>query len=361
MSRVFIQEDDVGDGDTDKRIYADLVAALSPSTGKEAFELEIVGKSHPLPVGINVLVDGNSIAITKKNLVHAFMVARTIFLAQDSRLKDGERSAIMESSAVMLLMDAENLTAVNARKKAILAGMTGAGPTTVDEQLQSDRSGKLEAAALSDELTFLESLLTSPLHRHTKSPTLWSHRRWLITRCLESNLLPELEKELSVVMKAGERHPRNYYSWSHIRWFMSICWYHRERDVQDYYPKLVANIQHWCLTHPGDTSGWSFLLHLLSFPPTLRTSVSQSHIAMMQKASCVSVCKEVLDLALTFRWRNEAIWVFLRTLISGSHIDDSHRQNFVESIKKRLSQDKDHSHIYMRRAADWCFMYQDNQ
>lgn len=355
MSRVLTQGDDVRGRNGNAQIYADLLVALSPCSRRTVLEIEILGKSHPLPTGTNVLVDGNSIALSKKNLVQAFIIARTIFLTQRSVLGDDEKLAIMGSSAVMLIMDAENLTAVNARKRVILARVKGADHMAAGDQLE------LKTAVISDEMAFLESLLTSPLHRHTKSPTLWSHRRWLVTSCVESDLLPDLEREMSVVKKAAERHPRNYYAWSHMRWFMSIYWWHKESDVRENYPKLVADVQHWCLKHPADTSGWSFLLHLVLCLPTLRSAVSQPSVALMQKDSCVSVCEEILDLTLAFRWRNEAVWAFLRTLISCSHIDGRQRQDFIESIKKQLLENKTQDCTYMQRGIDWCFIYHDKQ
>lgn len=92
-------------------------------------------------------------------------------------------------------MGAENLTAVNTRRRVLLRGFhEGLGVTTGREEVK-----------------WLEGVLTSPLAKHNKSPLLWHYRRWLVDRYGVDVLGGGLEEEMKVVQKSGEVHPRNYY------------------------------------------------------------------------------------------------------------------------------------------------------
>lgn len=70
------------------------------------------------------------------------------------------------------------------------------------------------------------------------------------------------------MMKAGERHPRNYYAWNYARDLLrAICGNEdlgTRRDVRGVpVEESLREVHYWCLQHPGDISGWSFLLFLL--------------------------------------------------------------------------------------------------
>src|ERR1700744_3971783 len=108
---------------------------------------------------------------------------------------------------IILLFDPEYITAANFRKRRIQT-------LFASSELHSN---------FKDELLFLNTILTSPLHRQSKSPTLWHHRWWLLTEVLprlnigDSNLQTIVASEFAAVMKAGERHPNNYYAFQHGR------------------------------------------------------------------------------------------------------------------------------------------------
>jgi len=183
--------------------YNDIVAALCTDT-EDLLEIEFLEKSHPLPPGCDVLIDGNSIAVPKVKLVKAFVVARKILFELVRECPEDKESDLRNATAVVLLMDPEHLTAANTRKKLV----------------QKNSRTHLEAA-LKKELRFLDSYLTSRLHRHTKSPTLWGHRRWLLEQWKLIQMEHDTHRDLeSVVLVAAERHPKNYYAWSHMRWLV---------------------------------------------------------------------------------------------------------------------------------------------
>jgi hypothetical protein len=143
---------------------------------------------HPsLPPGVRaeLQIHDTNIAIPKPILLEAFARAHTTFAAATAASADTQ--GLLDSSLVLLLVASENLTAVNARRRII----SGSG---VD--------------AARDEMRLVESLLTSPLQKHNKSPVLWDYRRWLVEGY---GVEVGLEDELEVVEMAGESHPRNYY------------------------------------------------------------------------------------------------------------------------------------------------------
>ncbi|KAI0406271.1 hypothetical protein F4802DRAFT_107788 [Xylaria palmicola] len=298
------------------RLFANL-----PETG--LLEIEVLGPSHPLEAGVNFLRDGNAVAIPKLRLVQAFFVARQIL----QKHLEGDRGiitdAVTAATPVLLLMDPEHLTAANIRKRRLASG----SPTP---------------AALEREKQLVDTLLTARLHRHTKSPTLWSHRRWLVTICWTLGLPWDIRHDIqSVVMVAGERHPRNYVAWQHARFLV-------DRD-----PSLAAAIafdaKEFCLRNHSDISGWTFLSDCIT-----RIQDEES-----RRFVCSSVLNETLSMAETFRWTNESVWAFLRTIVAREHVDEHDFGHFI-ATNDRLSATVPQSTtqwIIMERAREWCGKY----
>lgn len=266
--------------------YEAISKALAQGQCKEhgqLLEIEILGKSHPLESGTFLLQDEHALAISKLGLVQAFFAARLMFQSHPSS-KGAALSAdrLLAITGVILLMDPEHLTAANARKRLI-------------HHKELDSAARLEL--IRRDKFFVDSLLTSRLHRHTKSPTLWSHRRWLIETARSHGIQPDAVGDLKrIVATAGERHPRNYYAWSHARWLTGLV----PKDQQSHvFQEMMDTAKVWCFRNHTDISGWAFLLFLL--------------MKLDDRARC-SVFKETLELAISFQWANESTWVFLRTL-----------------------------------------------
>lgn len=315
------------DGDHLK-VFQDISSVLTEGRDEGLLEIELLGRSHPLEPGINFLEDGAAIAIPKLRLVQAFLVAREILQnhLRGGSVRDEELQA---AAAVLLLMDPEHLTAANVRKRIIK---------------QSLSAGVYAGETLAAEKYFVDSLLTSRLHRHTKSPTLWNHRRWLMQQFAVANLpMNPLEDLRNVIMVAGERHPRNYYAWFHARWLMrSII---REDGASDLgtEDELVVTVKDWCYKHHTDISGWSFLAYLLGLYNQMRI------------VSRTNVFTETLELACSFQWKNESVWWFLRTLAASGIIQDSDLAKFKEIVADiPVSNAKDTSEAkVLRMARDW--------
>ncbi|RDW60736.1 hypothetical protein BP6252_12119 [Coleophoma cylindrospora] len=287
-------------------VYKDIVAALNSSTS-DLMEVELLGKGHLLPEGHNILQDGHSIGVPKLKLVQAFVIARRIFFEGILHMTEDKLQSLQDASAVMLLMDPENLTAANARKRIVNMYQTRVSSTELE-------------VILNRELLFTDSLLTSPLHRHTKSPTLWNHRRWLLELGQPLGKPRDVQRDLTaVILIAAERHPRNYYAWSHFRWLINSI----DAHVPTPTPELTSAVRDWCLRHPGDISGWSALLFCLSLEKDLPVGVNTRS----------SICDEVLGLASSFNWTHESVWVFLRTMVASGEVTEEQQIAFLQAIK----------------------------
>ncbi|MCJ1298913.1 hypothetical protein MMC08_001704 [Hypocenomyce scalaris] len=204
-------------------LYASLTAYLNLHAS-QTLEVEILPSSFPLPPNTSppFLTDNLSLALPKKALIEAFITARRIFFSPDATT-----TARYEATRTLLIFDPEYLTAANARKRWLLDSKTTNGGCSGDEELFQ---------AVIQELAFVSSLLTSPLNRHNKSPTLWHHRYWVLrtflprlitrnNRAGPDELRPDTNvvdvgaikslwlSELTIITRAGDRHSRNYYAW----------------------------------------------------------------------------------------------------------------------------------------------------
>lgn len=339
-------------------------------------EIELLGRSHPTPSGCHVLQDGNAIAVPKTSLVRAFIVARMRLMAwqQQQQQQDAAPAAddavILAATAVQLLMDPEHLTAANTRKRVLVRRSASGG---------SSSRGTL-AHAVRAEFRLVDSLLTSRLHRHTKSPTLWSHRRWLVQRCAEWSsssssplLLPaaavaDVHDVLRrVVMVSAERHPRNYYAWCHARFLVgplvspspsSSRSGEEEDGVDDDYgddgalEKILDTTKRWAFGHHTDVSGWSFLWwFLLQSLGATGAVVQEASRRGRRRRRAAAVVAEAAELAVSLRWANESVLAFLRTAAASGLLPHGGR-----SVYERLRTSLPHgspSLETLRRAEEW--------
>ncbi|KAL3427679.1 hypothetical protein PVAG01_01188 [Phlyctema vagabunda] len=332
MSRALDQSDAVAAKVGDPRsVYDDIVAVIC-SRDAGTLEIELLGKSHPLPPGSNILQDGRHVAIPKVKLVQAFTVARQMLFALCANMQEKHHLELEHASAVMLLMDPEHLTAANVRKRLL--------------QIHHTLSTSESMVALERELAFIDSMLTSPLHRHTKSPTLWYHRRWLLGRYQSVQMPMNAQRDLTdVVLVAADRHPRNYYAWNHMRWNIQLAGGNNRLGTTrvDANASLLSPVKRWCLKHPGDISGWSFLLFCL-----LRLDPQGTIYKGLGVNSNSSVCKDVLNLALSFNWNHESVWGFLSALVASGRVDDEQRDEFQRAIEMKIQAQPDGSESQQR-------------
>jgi hypothetical protein len=302
-------------------VFLDISDILTESSD-ELLEIEVLGKSHVLDPNSTVLRDENAVAIPKLRIVQAFIVAHKLhrsFLVGDHNVS---RDQVLRSAAVMLLMDPEHLTAANTRKRLITNKLKD---KNVEDILRSEKY-------------LLDSLLTSRLHRHTKSPTLWNHRRWLMEQYRLYGKEVPVEDDISrIIMVSGERHPRNYYAWCHAR-YLTSAFILPSSKAEDALPRMISSTQKWCFAHHNDISGWQFLIFLLDKHPS-ETSL---------------VFRETLKLASSFKWRNESVWYFLRYIATwGANATDvTEFENVRRALLESAAEDETGKHT-LERAEQW--------
>ncbi|KAI1245526.1 hypothetical protein MGN70_012416 [Eutypa lata] len=315
-------------------VYNDISQILTDlPANDELLEIEVLGEVHLLEPGTHFLRDDAAVAIPKLKIAQAFFVGRQVlqeYLVSGSGYVNAQ---VIRATSTLLLMDPEHLTASNVRKRAVLSGLKTHGTDT--------------SLLLKRELQFIDSLVTSHLHRHTKSPTLWAHRRWLLGKFVTNGIPVDLRKHMAdVVMVSGERHPRNYYAWDHARWLF------HDLGRWDMDAALVATIasdvKRWCFKHPSDISGWTFLIFLLERIPDTE----------LRQATQEAILTQTLELTNSFRWTNESVWVFLRTVVAKGYNRQHHFELFTINNEKLSSQIEEPDALeILRRARSWYDRY----
>lgn len=293
------------------------IAGVLSKRHEELLEIEFLGMSHLLEDGIYFLQDGPAIAIPKLRLVQAFIFAQSV-LKNHNGADETKRKLLLDATAVMLVMDPEHLTAANTRKRLL-----------VETHTEED---------VANEKYFIDSLLTSRLHRHTKSPTLWNHKEWLLRWSTENNITNDVDHDFTkVILVAAERHPRNYYAWSHARFLRkgkptAESANDTRRDID-----WIQYTKKWCFSHHDDISGWTFLTVLLE-----DNTIEKQEIF-----------DETMNLAQSFHWRGESVWYFLRNL--ALTLSQEHQEK-LENARASLLQGLEAGsldQVILERVASW--------
>ena len=288
-------------------------------------ELEVLPSSYSIPQSdspASILQDGSSLAIRKKDLAQAFLIARQILLPNTAAQPSSAAAtvaapplahppeAVYDATRIALFFDPEYLTAANTRKRYILQHIS-ASPSPSPTSPEAEKKNQ---SLLKHELLFIASLQTSPLPRHTKSPTLWHHRYWVLSTFRAHLPLAEewLGRELEIVLATGERHFANYYAFAYARRLVALSQDGGEEKGEGMnWRGLIERMRGWCLAHPRDVSGWGFLCFLLQREGT---DVAVSEV--------VGVVRESAE---KFAWKGKGVSWFLKA--AGQVKEDSNRES----------------------------------
>ncbi|KAL1985937.1 hypothetical protein VTN96DRAFT_7202 [Rasamsonia emersonii] len=354
---------------TPEDLYRELAELLSKRKDDEVLEIEI------LSPGLDPLLqDGRFVGITKKALVQAYIAARRIFFEKLARMDDHDFLAAIRGyhrnddgdivpdddsivTEIILLFDCEHLTACNWRKRwlnALIKRSAVRSESTKNFSSYPDDDHRLLLKLLERERSLMTTYLCSPLHRHTKSPTLWQHRLWVMTQLMkfkfrqpcrdstvdekrieEASMSAEdvqslILAELAVVLRAGEQHPKNYYAFSYMRqlhsaasrFFAGVVAEATVRKDEDSVESslssqlaecMVDQTLTWCLAHLQDVSGWTFLFYLLeTIVPADEKDQDQDLRLQRQR----SVVDKVIHFAVNITaWEGESLWTFVDLMV----------------------------------------------
>ena len=271
-------------------IYNALTSFLTDNASS-VLSIEILrgsGDLSTLEAQLPFLRDGLDVGIPKVVLLSCFVIARKRFqdCQNSERLLDAENLQKLDAaSKVLLLYDPEHLTAANWRKRH-LTHYTSHPSLSFNSAPFDATKSQLKASnprlilLLKQEANFIKTLVTSPLKKHAKSPTLWAHRYWLIQTYRQQflafygekdNLALLLGEELGIILKAADRHFANYATFQYgrllIRHLGDECLTPESVETSgfvSFYVKALETVQKWCFGHPRDISGWSFFSFMLS-------------------------------------------------------------------------------------------------
>ncbi|KIK42133.1 hypothetical protein CY34DRAFT_12570 [Suillus luteus UH-Slu-Lm8-n1] len=274
----------------------------------------------------------NNLGVPEKELRRSYLYAVPIFSAarKASGLHTLENSSnhtlssaiqdLIDSSAVLILMNPAYQTALNARKQLIARNLI-----TVEQELK-----------------FTAALLSS---RHCcKQSELWYHRRWLLRRIyptpsfpqwLAEDVIPDspnfylppndLTVEIHLVTRACELYPRNYFGWNH----RTICIqsalvpgvHFNTSDVfTEIFAKEIASVMQWIESHVSD---YSAVHHL----KTLARLIEDTESAFLPD-NLLPVFGHALTLVRAFP-EHETLWQYLRVFWDEGDVATAFVASFV--------------------------------
>ncbi|MCJ1433635.1 hypothetical protein MMC27_002998 [Xylographa pallens] len=288
--------------------------------------------------------DNLNLAISKSALIHTFLTAREIFLSHLPSPPDPTPTPLPykvgSATKIILLYDPEHLSAANWRKRRISQLASHSRPSQENDVCGQDASAAELRLAVHEEWAFLTSLLTSPLHRHAKSATLWWHRCWLVRNYIDylipHNCVAEgsvsrgrspadglpafLRAEMDVILQAAERHKANYHAFHYGRRLLRLypeVWGYEEKG------EVVEKLRRWCFAHPRDGSGWGFLAFLLRHDGLVMDSAKR-------KGLIGKVSHQTREFVAALRWKGESLEWFLREM------DNTTKQADAISMENRV-------------------------
>ena len=335
--------------DAGPSVYEELQSILNDAT-KHPLEIEIL-ESRP-DFGSGILYEPGAVGILRGDVLLSYLLTYrrwhellAAYEANDAtnHIPNPELHAL---TLIVLLLHPEYLTAANIRKSYLQA------------KYQENE------ALIADELLILRSFLTSPLPKHTKSPTLWSHRYWIISTFTSSNFPNDidlmsqgfLKEELKVVLKSGDRHHANYHAFDYGRRFVRLAISLQSKDSEEESEEsekqeaeqsekeeskelekqeavepeqqeveqsekhegvidreTIEGVRKWCLAHPKDISGWGFLAFLLKHPGVIEEQEEERERA-------VNVVKTFVE---DIKWEGKSVYWFLKEMGDSSNAYES--------------------------------------
>lgn len=136
--------------------------------------------------------------------------------------------------------------------------------------------------------------------------------------------------ELHTVMRAADRHPRNYYAWGYARaLFTHLTTLSPTKNPSptslilplSLALSVLRLVHSWCMTHPRDISGWTFLVFLIQRlglgpedKPIGGCSFEDIDMQLAARKEVNRILSATTEAAERFGWRGESVRWFLKSV-----------------------------------------------
>lgn len=272
----------------------------------------------------------NNLGVPEKELRRSYLFAVPVFSAarMASRLHTLENPSnhtmssviqdLIDSSAVLILMNPAHQTALNARKKLIMRNLIN----------------------VEEEVKFTAALLSS---KHCcKQGELWYHRRWLLQRIYPIPSFPQglladvvadspsfylppndLSVDINLVTRACELYPRNYFGWTHrticIRSALAPGVHSTTSDVFfEILRKEIISVMQWIESHISDCSAVHHLKTLVRLTEDAESAFPPDNLLIGHALTLVRAFPE-----------HETLWQYLRVFWDEGDIATAFVASFV--------------------------------
>ncbi|KAJ7076834.1 hypothetical protein B0H15DRAFT_790135, partial [Mycena belliarum] len=205
-----------------------------------------------------------------------------------------------ESSAVILLANPAHQTALNARKRLILAG-------TLSLQAEIDFSGRLLASS----------------NAASKEAIVWAHRRWIFGQLYPRRSFPEIapaavEAEFELISRCCEACPRNYHAWSHHHFIVECIHVSLRESHPTDTPYLalfvgeLVKLRRWVESHVSDYSAMHQLCTMIA--RLLSDDLPGYSSTFGEWGGAGTHFEHALSLVIAYP-SHESLWAYLRAVV----------------------------------------------
>jgi protein prenyltransferase alpha subunit repeat containing protein 1 len=267
-------------------------------------------------------------------------------------------SHLFDITSCLLLINPDHTTCYNDRRRCLLKMIT-------EKQRQSQQQQQQEEdpliITLVQEIQYMNLLMT----QHTKAPSSWSHRKFVVKRLihylvarLTSNeddassvkqtsseiqmytkkLQHFIQQELTACSSVATKYPKNYYAWTHRMWMIQLLreGLDNKNNVSDngttvssllslLFKSIVTSEIHtmwkeWIPQHPTDHSAVHYTTQLLKLQlqPSCREDPQQQQEAIKVAKESFAFINQLLEKPndMVTSNANEVIWILRRNVCS---------------------------------------------
>lgn len=193
-----------------------------------------------------------------------------------------------------------------------------------------------------DEIQFLNLLMT----QHSKAPSSWGHRKYVLQKLIEStmelietgqesnnSIVNIVLEEIKVCEKIAERYPKNYYAWTHRRFLWTRSGslpYLDHESLTQIFQQEFDTLFNWLNLHISDHSAVHYQCQVLDLLLMQYSSTSN-------EAEMFKIAKQSIDTVQTLVKRHpghEALWILRRMVnrILLNHAKTCSETNYILSL-----------------------------